>query len=55
MKIEPLYTTRRDFLTGTFSFLSAAATLPIFLGATARVLGAPAGPSQLTRAKAHDK
>lgn len=41
MTSDPLYTTRRNFLTGSFSFLSAAATLPVFLGTTARVLGAP--------------
>ena len=40
MAMEPLYTTRRDFLGGALTVLSAAATLPLFLGRTARVLAA---------------
>jgi len=38
MEQLPLYTTRRDFLTGGLSLLSAAATLPVFLGRTATAL-----------------
>lgn len=41
MTDERLYTTRRDFLTGSISFLSAASTMPVFLGNTARVLAGP--------------
>ncbi len=44
---EPsLFTTRREFLGGTLRVLSAAATLPIFLGRTASVLGAPLAGGQ---------
>ena len=38
MSNDPLFTTRRDFLTGSFTLLSAASTLPIFLGHTAQAL-----------------
>ncbi|MBK8914851.1 MAG: DUF1501 domain-containing protein [Phycisphaerales bacterium] len=38
MTHEPLFTSRRDFLTGSLTFLSAATTLPLFLGRTARAL-----------------
>ena len=41
MSNEPLFTSRREFLTGGLTFLSAASTLPIFLGQTARVLAGP--------------
>ncbi len=42
---EHLYTTRREFLAGSLTFLSAASTMPLFLGHTARALAAgdPAG------------
>lgn len=44
---ETLYTSRREFLTGGLTFLSAAATLPLFLGRTARVLAQTAsGPAR---------
>ena len=42
----PLFTTRRDFLVGGLKLLSAAATLPVFLGHTVRVLGAEPPTSQ---------
>lgn len=38
MDQQPMYTTRREFLGETFTLLSAAATLPVFLGHTAQVL-----------------
>lgn len=38
MTNEPLFTSRREFLTGGFTFLSAASTLPLFLGHTAEAL-----------------
>lgn len=41
MSNEPLFTTRREFLSGGLTFLSAAATLPLFLGKTATVLAGP--------------
>ena len=41
MSDPPIYTTRRDFLTGSLSLLSTSATLPLFLGQTASVLAAP--------------
>lgn len=37
----PLFTTRRDFLSRGFTILSAAGTLPIFLGQTARAIAGP--------------
>lgn len=40
MKYEPLFTTRREFLTGGLTFLSAATTMPLFLGRTVSVLAA---------------
>jgi uncharacterized protein (DUF1501 family) len=43
---DPLaFTTRREFLAGSLGLVSAASTLPVFLGHTARALGqtAPAG------------
>ena len=49
MMSEPtLFTTRREFLTGGLTFLSAAGTLPIFLGNTASVLADP-GPRRKKR------
>lgn len=42
MTQQPLFTSRREFLAGGISLLSVAATLPIFLGRTARVLAGPA-------------
>lgn len=49
MTNEPLWTSRRDFLAGSLTFLSAASTLPLFLGRTARALAgdepAPAAKS----------
>lgn len=39
--MQHFFTTRREFLSGGISFLSAAATLPLFLGRTARVLAGP--------------
>lgn len=41
MSNEPLFTTRREFVTGGLTFLSAAATLPLFLGRTATALAGP--------------
>lgn len=38
---EPLYTSRREFLAGSLTFLSAASTLPLFVGHTARALAGP--------------
>jgi uncharacterized protein (DUF1501 family) len=38
MTNELLFTSRREFLTGGFTFLSAASTLPLFLGHTAEAL-----------------
>jgi len=35
-----MYTTRRDFLTGSLTLLSAASTLPLFLGRTVQALAA---------------
>lgn len=35
---DSLFTSRRDFLAGSFTFLSAVGTLPLFLGHTARAL-----------------
>ena len=46
MSERPLCTTRREFLTGSLTFLSTASVLPVFLGNTARV---SAGPEPLTR------
>lgn len=40
MTNEPLFTTRREFLSGGLTLLSAASTLPIFLGRTMQVLAA---------------
>ncbi len=40
MSQEPLYTTRREFLSGSFGLLSAATTLPLFLGNTVSALAA---------------
>ena len=39
--MNELYTTRREFLSGGFTLLSAAGTLPVFLGSTVRVLAGP--------------
>ncbi len=41
MSDSVFFTSRREFLTSGLTFLSAASTLPIFLGHTARVLAAP--------------
>lgn len=38
-----LFTTRREFLTGGLSLLSAAPTLPLFLGGAVRALAGPEG------------
>lgn len=38
MNEQPLYTTRREFLTGSLGVLSAATTMPAFLGHTVRLL-----------------
>ncbi|MEP0847239.1 MAG: DUF1501 domain-containing protein [Phycisphaerae bacterium] len=38
MTNEPLFTSRRSFLSGSLTFLSAAATMPVFLGRTASAL-----------------
>ncbi|MBW7905740.1 MAG: DUF1501 domain-containing protein [Phycisphaerae bacterium] len=45
MTNEPLYTTRREFLGGSLTLLSTAATLPVFLGRTVQALAGeePAG------------
>ncbi len=42
MTNEPLFTSRREFLSGGLTLLSAAGTLPIFLGSTMRVMGSDA-------------
>lgn len=47
-----LFTTRREFLGGTARFLSAAATMPIFLGRTASALAAE-DPSPAKRSDSH--
>lgn len=39
MTNETMFTSRREFLSGGLTLLSAAGTLPVFLGATMRVLG----------------
>lgn len=49
---QPFFTTRREFLSGGISLLSAAATLPVFLGRTAQVL---AGPQPTTRRSADER
>ncbi|MBL8879922.1 MAG: DUF1501 domain-containing protein [Phycisphaerales bacterium] len=49
---RPFFTTRRDFLAGGISLLSASGTLPIFLGRTARAL---AGPQPTTRRSADER
>ncbi|TWT45761.1 hypothetical protein RAS1_21920 [Phycisphaerae bacterium RAS1] len=41
MSDSPFFTSRREFLVGGLTFLSASATLPLFLGNTARVLAGP--------------
>ncbi len=51
MTNEPLFTTRRDFLTGSMALLSACATLPVFLGRTAHAL---AGPSPQSKKRKDD-
>ncbi|MCG3125252.1 MAG: hypothetical protein CHACPFDD_00068 [Phycisphaerae bacterium] len=38
MSQEPLFTTRRDFLSGTLTVLSSVSTLPLFLGSTAQLM-----------------
>lgn len=48
MPEQPSYATRREFLAGSLTFLSAASTLPVFLGCTA---GALAGPDSRRRGK----
>lgn len=40
MTQEPLYTSRREFLAGSFTLLSAASTMPVFLGNTLQALAA---------------
>ncbi len=44
MSDEMVYTTRRDFITGGLTLLSAATTMPIFLGRTALALGRTDAP-----------
>lgn len=47
MRNELLFTSRREFLTGGLTFLSTAATIPLFLGGTARALAqAASGPAR---------
>ncbi|MFO0837827.1 MAG: DUF1501 domain-containing protein [Phycisphaerae bacterium] len=41
---ESFYTSRREFLTESLTFLSAASTLPLFLGNTATALGQDSRP-----------
>lgn len=41
MSHEMLFTTRREFVSGSLTLLSAAGTLPLFLGNTASVLAGP--------------
>lgn len=41
MTNQPLFTSRREFLSGGLTFLSAASTIPVFLGHTARALAGP--------------
>ena len=46
MTNEPLYTTRREFLSGSLGLLSAAGTLPLFLGDTTRALALDDTPAR---------
>ncbi len=48
MADETLFTTRRDFVAGSLTLLSGAATIPVFLGNTAQAL---AGPQPVQRKK----
>lgn len=48
MSHETLFTTRREFVNGSLTLLSAAGTLPLFLGNTASVLAGPE-PQQARR------
>ena len=41
MSQESFYTSRREFMTGSLTLLSAAGTLPAFLGNTASALAGP--------------
>ena len=41
MSNEALFTSRREFVAGSLTLLSAAGTVPIFLGNTASVLAGP--------------
>lgn len=45
MSMQPVYTTRREFLTGGLGLLSAATTMPVFLGHTLRLLADEPGPA----------
>lgn len=49
MSQEPLFTTRRELLGGGLTLLSAAATLPLFLGKTLTALGATQSASRPSR------
>jgi uncharacterized protein (DUF1501 family) len=49
MSNDRLYTSRRQFLTGSLSLLSAAPTLPLFLGSTSRVLAMQDEPARRKR------
>ena len=41
MSHESLFTTRREFVSGGLTLLSAAGTVPLFLGNTASALSGP--------------
>jgi uncharacterized protein (DUF1501 family) len=43
---DPLFTSRREFLTGSLRFLSAAATMPVFLGRSALAFAEPQGAAK---------
>ena len=52
MTDQPLYTSRREFLSESLTFLSAASTLPVFLGNTAYAL---TGPEPQNKRKVDDE
>lgn len=43
---DPLFTSRREFITGSLRFLSAAATMPVFLGRSALAFAEPQGAAK---------
>lgn len=52
MSEQPFYTSRREFLAGSLTFLSAAGTLPVFLGHASRAL-ADAQPASGAKSDSH--